>query len=272
MTKKLPAIPYVVWMAIFVVAPLVLVVVYALTTPDGQVTLANMLEARKFLGVFGRSFGLALIATVICLILGYPVAYAFSREGERFRSVAMMLIMLPRWMNFLLRTYAWVTIIENTGLLNQVLGFLHLPKLHIINTPAAVVLGMVYDYLPFMILPIYSVIIKLDGSLIEAARDLGADSYRVFTKIIFPLSIPGVISGVTMVFVPSVSTFVISKLLGGGKDMLVGDLIELQFLGGAGAYNPQLGSAVALVMMIIILICMSLMNRFGGGDEEVVLL
>jgi spermidine/putrescine transport system permease protein len=131
---------------------------------------------------------------------------------------------------------------------------------------------MVYDYLPFMILPIYSVILQLDGSVIEAARDLGADSYRVFTKIIFPLSIPGVISGVTMVFVPSVSTFVISKLLGGGKDMLVGDLIELQFLGGAGAYNPQLGSAVALVMMIIILICMSVMNRFGGGDEEVVLL
>ncbi|MDR2606264.1 MAG: ABC transporter permease [Oscillospiraceae bacterium] len=268
--KKLPALPYVVWMAIFVVTPLVLVVVYAFTNADGAFTLSNFEHAENYVSVFVRSLTLALIATVICLILGYPLALALSREGEKFQKIAMMLIMLPMWMNFLLRTYAWMTILENTGILNSLLEAVHLPPLKIINTPAAVVLGMVYNYLPFMVLPIYSGIVKIDPNVINAAQDLGADGYRVFTKILVPLSLPGVLSGVTMTFVPSVSTFVISKLLGGGKDMLLGDLIEMQFLGST--YNPQLGSAISLVMMVLILILMSLMNKFGGGEEDAVLL
>jgi spermidine/putrescine transport system permease protein len=174
------------------------------------------------------------------------------------------------WMNFLLRTYAWMSLLENTGLINGIITSLGLPPLRMINTQGAVVLGMVYNYLPFMVLPIYSVIIKIEPSVIEAAQDLGAGSMHVFTRVIFPLSLPGVLSGVTMTFVPSVSTFVISKLLGGGKSMLLGDLIEMQFLGSA--YNPQLGSAISLIMMVLILVLMSLMNKFGGGDEEAVLL
>jgi spermidine/putrescine transport system permease protein len=268
--KKLPAIPYIVWMALFVVAPLVLVVVYSFTTSGGAATLDNFTQSAEYVNVFLRSLLLALSATVICLAVGYPLAYAFSREGVRFQQIAMMLIMLPMWMNFLLRTYAWMSILENTGLLNRLLSAVGLPALRLINTPAAVVLGMVYNYLPFMVLPIYSVIIKIEPSVIEAAKDLGAGGYHVFTRVIFPLSLPGVLSGVTMTFVPSVSTFVISKLLGGGKNMLLGDLIEMQFLGSA--YNPQLGSAISLVMMVLILILMSLMNKFGGGEEEAVLL
>jgi spermidine/putrescine transport system permease protein len=268
--KRLPAIPYIVWMGIFVVAPVVLVFLYAFTRPDGSLTLQNFAQAGVFAGVFLRSLSLALIATIICLILGYPLALALSLEGAKFQKIAMMLIMLPMWMNFLLRTYAWMTILENTGILNSFLAMVHLPPLKIINTPAAVVLGMVYNYLPFMVLPIYSVIVKIDPEVINAAKDLGADNYRVFARVLFPLSLPGVLSGVTMTFVPSVSTFVISKLLGGGKDMLLGDLIEMQFLGSA--YNPQLGGAISLVMMVLILILMSLMNKFGGGEEEAVLL
>ena len=181
--------------------------------------------------------------------------------------IMVMLIMLPMWMNFLLRTYAWMSILENTGLLNRLLGFIGLPGIRIINTKAAVVIGMVYNFLPFMVLPIYSVIVKIDRSLIEAAQDLGAGANAVFRKLIFPLSLPGVLSGVTMVFVPGVSTFVISQLLGGGKEMLLGDLIELQFLGAA--YSPHLGSAISLVMMIIVVAFMYVMNKFGEGEESV---
>lgn len=199
-----------------------------------------------------------------------------AREGVRFQRLAMALIMLPMWMNFLLRTYSWMSILENNGLLNQLfraiglLDLLGVDHLQLIGTPGAVVLGMVYNYLPFMILPIYSVIVKLDGSLVEAARDLGADSVRVFSKVIFPLSLPGILSGVTMVFVPSVSTFAISNLLGGGKQTMLGDLIELQFLGGA--YNPHLGAAISMVMMVIVVVCMAVMNHFGEGEEQAVIL
>ena len=182
--------------------------------------------------------------------------------------VMLMLIMLPMWMNFLLRTYAWMSILENTGLLNRMLSSLNLPQIRIINTKAAVVIGMVYNFLPFMILPIYSVIVKIDRSLFEAAQDLGANTVSVFRKLIVPLSLPGVLSGVTMVFVPAVSTFVISQLLGGGKEMLLGDLVEIQFLGTA--YNPHLGSAIALVMMVIVMAFMYIMNRFGEGEEMAV--
>ena len=267
---SLLAAPYVLWMALFVVAPIIIVVIYAFTTKSGGFTLENFSKFDDYASVFLRSFRLALVATLFCILLGYPLAYLLSRSGARFQQLFLMLIMLPMWMNFLLRTYAWMSILENTGLLNRLLAFLGLPTLRMINTEAAVVLGMVYNFLPFMVLPIYSVMVKIDRSLIEAAQDLGATTAGVFRRVIFPLSLPGVLSGVTMVFVPAVSTFVISKLLGGGNHMLLGDLIEMQFLGSA--YNPYLGSAIALVMMIIVLICMWVMNHFGGGDEQAVLL
>ena len=276
------AIPYVIWMAFFVVAPIIMVVIYAFSSADGGATLSNFAKMGTYTVVFTRSFKLALIATVICVLIGYPVSYMMSKEGPRFQRLAMVLIMLPMWMNFLLRTYSWMALLENNGLLNQLFRKIGLIALYnsvfgtdisffrMINTQGAVVLGMVYNYLPFMILPIYSVIVKLDHSLIEAARDLGANSFQVFRRVILPLSLPGVLSGITMVFVPSVSTFAISKMLGGGTEMLLGDLIEQQFLGGA--YNPQLGAAISLVMMIIVVICMAVMNRFGEGEEQAVMM
>ena len=276
------AIPYVIWMALFVVAPIIMVVIYAFSAADGGFTLANFAKMGTYAVVFTRSFKLALIATLICLLIGYPLAYIMSKEGPRFQRVAMVLIMLPMWMNFLLRTYSWMSILENNGLLNQLFQKIGLIALYnnlfgtdlqffrMMNTQGAVVLGMVYNYLPFMILPIYSVIIKLDPSLLEAARDLGANTFNVFRRVILPLSLPGVLSGITMVFVPSVSTFAISKMLGGGTELLLGDLIEQQFLGGA--YNPYLGAAISLVMMIIVVICMAVMNRFGEGEEQAVMM
>ena len=280
--NKLFSIPYVIWMALFVVAPIILVVLYAFTAADGGFTLANFTRMGNYIGVFVRSFWLALVATAICLLIGYPIAYLISKESKRFQRISMALIMLPMWMNFLLRTYAWMSILENTGLLNRFFSAIGLIDLvngilgtnmthfNMINTPGAVVLGMVYNFLPFMILPIHSVIQKIDRNLIEAAQDLGSNNYHVFTKVIFPLSLPGVLSGITMVFVPAVSTFAISKLLGGSKDLLLGDLIEIQFLGSA--YNPHLGSAISLVMMLIVVICMVVMNRFGEGEETAVML
>ena len=276
------AVPYVVWMAIFVVAPIVIMVIYAFQDAAGGFTLGNFVKMGGYGEVFVRSFKLAIIATMTCLLVGYPVSYWMSREKASFQRVAMVLIMLPMWMNFLLRTYSWMTILENNGLLNQFFQKIGLISLYnnltgsdlayfpMMNTQGAVVLGMVYNYLPFMILPIYSVIVKLDYSLLEAARDLGANSVTVFRKVILPLSLPGVLSGITMVFVPSVSTFAISQMLGGGTEMLLGDLIERQFLGGA--YNPQLGAAISLVMMIIVVVCMLVMNRFGEGEEQAVML
>ncbi len=276
------AVPYVIWMAIFVVVPIILMVIYAFSAADGSFTLSNFSKMTTYAVVFGRSFKLAIIATVICLLIGYPISYLMAREGARFQKIAMVLIMLPMWMNFLLRTYSWMTILENNGLLNQFFQAIGLIDLYnnifgteieyftMMNTQGAVVLGMVYNYLPFMILPIYSVIVKLDHSLVEAARDLGADNMRVFRRVTLPLSLPGVLSGITMVFVPSVSTFAISQMLGGGTYLLLGDLIERQFLGGA--YNPQLGAAISLVMMVIVVVCMLVMNRFGEGEEQAVML
>jgi len=276
------SIPYVVWMAFFVVAPIIMVVIYAFTSADGGFTLENFSHMATYAVVFGRSFKLAAIATIICLAVGYPVSYMMSKEGKRFQRLAMVLIMLPMWINFLLRTYSWMSILENNGLLNRLFQSIGLIDLYngifgtsleffpMLNTQGAVVLGMVYNYLPFMILPIYSVIVKLDQSLIEAARDLGANTFQVFRQVILPLSFPGILSGITMVFVPSVSTFAISKMLGGGTELLLGDLIEQQFLGGA--YNPQLGAAISLVMMVIVVVCMVVMNRFGEGEEQAVML
>ena len=274
------SVPYVIWMALFVVAPIIMVVIYAFSSASGGATLENFAEMGTYAVVFGRSFYLALIATVICLLIGYPVSYMMSKEGPRFQRLAMVLIMLPMWINFLLRTYSWMSILDNNGLLNNLFRAVGIISLYnnifgtdiqyfqMLNTQGAVVLGMVYNYLPFMILPIYSVIVKLDYSLIEAAHDLGSDGLTVFRRVILPLSFPGILSGITMVFVPSVSTFAISKMLGGGTDLMLGDLIEQQFLGGA--YNPQLGAAIALVMMVIVVVCMVIMNRFGEGEEQAV--
>ena len=286
--RSLFALPYVVWMALFVVAPIIMVVIYAFTTAGataaevGGLTMENFTGMGTYVSIFARSFQLAIIATIVCLLIGYPLAYVMAREGPGFQRIATVLIMLPMWVNFLLRTYSWMAILENNGLLNQFFDAIGLFDLingifgtdieyfRMIRTQGAVVLGMVYNYLPFMVLPIYSVIVKLDNSLLEAAQDLGASSATVFRRVIFPLSLPGILSGVTMVFVPAVSTFAISRLLGGGTHMMLGDLIELQFLGGA--YNPHLGSAIALVMMIIVVICMWVMNRFGEGEEQAVVL
>ena len=290
--RSLLATLYVIWMALFTVIPILMMVVYAFTqeivvdaeTGEKAVrfTLNNFAQMGAYTVVFLRSFKLALVSTAVCLLIGYPVAYLMAKEGPQFQKIAMALIMLPMWMNFLLRTYAWMSILENTGLLNRLFKAIGLIDLvnHImgtnlqffpmINTQGAVVLGMVYNYLPFMILPIYSVIVKLDNSLLEAAQDLGAGSSRVFRKVILPLSLPGVLSGITMVFVPAVSTFAISRLLGGNNLMLLGNLIEMQFVGTA--YNPHLGSAISLVMMVVVVICMAVMNRFGEGEEQAVIL
>ena len=293
MKAKSFAYPYVLWMALFVVAPIIIIVIYAFSSADGGFTFDNFSRmGASYLNVFGRSFLLAIIATAICLLIGYPVANALAKEKHRLQGIIVMLIMLPMWMNFLLRTYSWMSILENTGLLNRFFaaiglfdlinaanGFINdtfgthlstdLEYFEMINTQGAVVLGMVYNYLPFMILPIYSVILKIDSSYLEAARDLGAPPRTVFRKVVFPLSLSGVLSGITMVFVPAVSTFVISDLLGGAKIMLLGNLIQMQFLGNT--YNPYLGSAIALIMMIIVMICMAVMNRFGAEEEQAVM-
>lgn len=262
--KKL-AYPYFIWMVLFTVVPLIIVVYYALTDGSGNFTIANLTSVSGYGSVFARSLLLALVATVICLVIAFPVGYFLSRLRVNKQHIMLMLVMLPMWMNFLLRTYAWMSLLEDNGLINNMLAAVGLPRIHMINTAGAVVLGMVYNYIPYMILPIYSVLTKIDNSVIEAAQDLGANNRNVFLKVVLPMSMPGVISGVTMVFVPAVSTFIISKMLGGGGNLLIGDLIDMQFLGSA--YNPNLGSAISLVLMVIILICMGIMNQFDDGEN-----
>ncbi len=265
MNSKLLSAPYTVWMTVFILLPMVLVAWFAFTDKSGAFTLDNILSVGQYSNVFLRSIWLGAVATAVSLVMGYPLAYIISRLPAKRQSVMVMLVMLPMWMNFLLRTYAWMTLLEDNGLINAALAALGLPKVHMINTAGAVVLGMVYNYIPYMILPLYSVLTKIDPSVIEAAQDLGADDKKVFLKVVVPMSMPGVISGVTMVFVPAVSTFIISKMLGGGGNLLIGDLIDMQFLGSA--YNPNLGSAISLVLMVIILICMGIMNQFDDGEE-----
>ena len=267
-----------IWMAIFVVAPIIIMVVYAFSDGAGGATLDNFVQMGGYAAVFGRSFKLAIIATAICLLIGYPVAYFISREGAAFQRIAMVLIMLPMWINFLLRTYSWMTILENNGLLNQLFQKIGLIALYnsitgssieffpMMDTQGAVVLGMVYNYLPFMVIPLYSIMTKIEPYTLEAAGDLGANPWNTFTRVVLPLSVPGITTGITMVFVPSVSTFIISRMLGGGSNMMVGDLIETQFLGNA--YNPNLGSAISLVLMVFILLVMSLMNQFEDNDDR----
>ena len=279
---RIAAAPYVVWMAIFVIIPLLFIVGYAFTNASGSFTLENFSNLGVYAPVFKNSFLQAGIATGVCLLIGYPFAYILSNERPAVQKVAILLIMLPMWMNFLLRTYAWMTILENNGFLNQFfraiglvdylnsIGMLSTDYIPMINTSFAVVLGMVYNYLPFMILPIFTVLSGIDRRYIEAAQDLGANRRLIFRRLILPLSLPGVLSGIMMVFIPSVSTFAISRLLGGGLHWLLGDVIDMQFLGGT--YNPHLGSAISLIMMIVVVVCMGIMNRFGDGEDEAVLL
>ena len=223
---------------------------------------------RDSTNIFVRSIWLAIIATVVCLVLAYPVSFILSRMKKHHQGTMLMIVMLPMWMNFLLRTYAWMTLLGNNGIINNLLGMIGIGPLKLINTEGAVVLGMVYNYLPFMILPLYSVMVKIDKSLIEAASDLGCNPVSTLFRVVVPLSVPGIMSGVTMVFVPAISTFIISRMLGGGSNLLIGDLIEMQFLGNA--YNPHLGAGISLVLMVIILLIMTIMNQFNPDDQVLI--
>lgn len=261
--------PYTLWALLFILVPLIFVAYYAFTDNDFLFTFDNISrfftatsnaggqEVRTYLVIFWRSLKLAVISTAICLVLGYPLAYLMARSGERAQKIMVTLVMIPMWMNFLIRTYAWMTILQDTGILNGFLGALGLGRLHIIGTEGAVIIGMVYDYLPYMVLPIYSIMAKMDVRLLEAARDLGCNSVSVLRRVTFPLSLPGVLSGVTMVLIPSVSTFYISQKLGNGRFFLIGDAIEGQYV----ANNLHFAAAMAFILMAILLLCMALMKR-----------
>lgn len=261
--ERMASAPHLVWMVLFIVAPLLFVAYYAFTTPEGSFTLDNILALSYHAGTFGFSVCMSLISTMICLLIGYPLAYCISRAGARAQKILIMLIMLPMWMNLLIRTYSMMAILDDGGFVNNLLIALGLQPLHIVGTSGAVIFGMVYNFLPYMVLPIHSVINKLDGRLIEAASDLGCNNFRVLTRVILPMSAPGIISGVTMVFVPSISTFYISQKLGGGTFELIGDTIERQFQ-NPSTYN--VGAAISLVMMILILISLAIMNRFSDSE------
>ena len=276
--------PYSVWSVIFVVVPLLFIAYYAFTDNAFRFTTEHIVrfftakssvlqddgttvEVRTYVLIFLRSVRLALISTAVCLLLGYPMAYIMSRAREKTQKTMVTLIMIPMWMNFLIRTYAWMTILQDTGILNTLLGKLSLGPVHIIGTETAVIIGMVYDYFPYLVLPIYSVLAKLDVKLLEAARDLGCNGFSVLRRVIFPLSIPGVVSGITMVLVPSISTFYISQKLGNGKFFLIGDAIEGQYV----ANNLHFAAAIAFVLMVILLVCMAVVKnvtaRYVYGGE-----
>ena len=260
------SIPFILWAVLFILFPLIMVVYYGLTTKSGEFTWANItaITEPEHMKALGLAILLSLIATVICLILAYPLAMILSKLGVNQTSFIVLIFILPMWMNFLLRTLAWQTLLEKTGVINSILSFFHLPTLNIINTPQAIILGMVYNFLPFMVLPIYNSLIKLDKDVINAARDLGANSIQTFTKVIFPLTLPGVISGITMVFIPALTTFVISNLLGGSKILLIGNVIEQEF---TQASNWNLGSGLSLVLMVFIIISMVLTTLFDRDGE-----
>lgn len=258
--------PYLLWMVAFTLIPLGVVCYYALTDPStGAFSLGNLRDLGMYLPVLWQSIVYSLAAAAICLVLGYPVAYYIAQCGQTAQKLLYMLVMLPMCMSFLLRTLAWVGLLQDTGIINTLLGKLGIGPLRLIRTPGAVILGMVYNYLPYMILPLYSIIVKIDRRLIEAAEDLGCNGIQVFGRVILPLSVPGILSGLTMVFVPSVSTFYISQKLGGTDTVLIGDVIERQFKQGN---NPNLGAALSLVLMVLVFVCTGIMNRFGGDSEE----
>ncbi len=275
--QRLCLAPYSFWAVFFIVVPLIFVAYYAFTDNSFRFTTDNITrfftatssvtddggavkEVHTYLLIFMRSLKLAVISTVICLILGYPAAYIISKSSARTQSIMITLIMIPMWMNFLIRTYAWMTILQDTGIFNSFIGLLGLRPVHIIGTEAAVVIGMVYDYFPYMILPIYSVMAKMDGKLIEAALDLGCNGFGVLRRVIWPLSLPGVFSGITMVLVPSISTFYISQKLGNGKFYLIGDAIEGQYV----ANNLHFAAAIAFILMVILLASMAVFQRLAN--------
>ena len=274
--------PYGIWAVLFILVPLVFVAYYAFTDVNFQFTLENIqrfftatssivqddgssAEVRTYLLIFWRSLKLAIISTLVCLVLAYPLAYIMARAEPKVQKTFMTIIMIPMWMNFLIRTYAWMTILQDKGIFNNILSALHLPGVHIIGTEAAVVIGMVYDYIPYMILPLFSIMAKMDVKLIEAARDLGCNGLGVLRRVIWPLSLPGVISGVTMVLIPSISTFYISQKLGNGKFFLIGDAIEGQYV----ANNLHFAAAIAFILMIILLAGMALMQRFADKRSHI---
>lgn len=263
---KLLSVPYLVWSAIFVVVPLLVMAYFALTDANGSFTFDNIIHVKNYADIFLRSIIYSIAATLICLVLAYPIAFSISQCSPNKQRVMIMLVMLPMWMSLLLRTYAMMGILSDNGILNSFFTAIGLGTFKMIGTPGAVIFGMVYNYLPYMILPLYSVMCKIEKSTIEAAQDLGCNAFHVFTKILLPLSLPGIASGLTMVFVPSVSTFYISQKLGGGLFDLIGDTIERQFLGSTGGKN--LGAAISLILMILILICMAIMNEFTDDDNE----
>ena len=284
-TYRAALMPYSAWALLFILVPLAFVGYYAFTDNDFRFTMEHFIrfftatssvttdsgatrEVYTYLLIFWRSLKLAVISTLICLLLGYPLAYIMSRARPKIQQTMMTLIMIPMWMNFLIRTYAWMTILQDTGIFNNFLAGLGLGRLHIIGTETAVIIGMVYDYFPYMVLPIYSIMAKMDYKLIEAARDLGCDSVSTLRRVIFPLSLPGVISGITMVLIPSISTFYISQKLGSGKFFLIGDAIEGQYV----ANNLHFAAAMAFILMVILLLAMALVKyittRYVYGGEE----
>ncbi len=261
---KLSDKPYIVWSAIFIIAPLIMVAYYALTDTTGAFSLNSIKAIPSYTSTILLSVLYGVVATAICLVVGYPFAYFISKTKASTQGTMVLLVMLPMWMNFLIRTYSLMTILGDTGIINTALNFFGIDSLKLINTGGAVILGMVYNFLPYMILPIYSVMSKMDNSLIEAAQDLGSTRFQVMRKVIMPLSLPGVLSGITMVFVPCVSTFYITQKLGGGQVVLIGDIIETQF---QSANNYNLGASLSLVLMVLILICLGVMNYLGADDE-----
>ena len=265
--ERIVAAPYMFWSLLFIIAPLLFVLYFAVTDRNGNFTFENLLSLSSYSHTFVMSLGFSLIATVICLLIGYPLAYCMSRTSARSRSILMVLLMLPMWISLLIRTYSLMALLDNGGLVSTFLMRLGFEKLTFIGTDAAVILGMVYDFLPYMVLPIYTSLTKIDPRYIEAAADLGCNSRKTLFQVILPLTVPGIVSGVTMVFVPSISTFYISQKLGGGSFDLLGDVIERQF---KNAVTYHTGAAISLVMMILILISVAVMNRFSDGEEDII--
>ncbi|MBQ8432534.1 MAG: ABC transporter permease [Clostridia bacterium] len=265
--ERLANAPHLVWSALFIIAPLLFVVYFAFTDRDGGFTLENILSLSSYSGTFVMSLGFSLIATTVCFLIGYPLAYCMSRASEKSRTILMVLLMLPMWISLLIRTYSLMALLDNGGLVSTFLTRLGFQKLTFIGTEGAVILGMIYDFLPYMVLPIYTSMTKLDKRYLEAANDLGCNGWQTLFKVILPLTTPGIVSGVTMVFVPSISTFYISQKLGGGSFDLLGDTIERQF---QNAVTYHTGAAISLVMMILILISLAVMNKFSDSEEDII--
>ena len=268
-SKKWSA-PFIVFVIAGTVIPILSIAYYGFTARGGGITLDNItaMFSANHMQALGLSLLLALVSTLVCLIVAFPMAIVLRDSKFGKQGFTIFVLILPMWMNFLLRTYAWMTLLGNNGIINNLLGMIGIGPLKLINTEGAVVLGMVCNYLPFMILPLYSVMVKIDKSLIEAASDLGCNPVSTLFRVVVPLSVPGIMSGVTMVFVPAISTFIISRMLGGGSNLLIGDLIEMQFLGNA--YNPHLGAGISLVLMVIILLIMTIMNQFNPDDQVLI--